>query len=348
MTYQELVEMDVKLLWAIQDWVYRRRWLDSRMSKIVSKYPMYDIGMVIWLMAVIGVYEIGKRHFWVVTTNLVTSFVLRKLIAAKRPVEYDNRLQPTTDVHPDSYGFPSLESHMGVVIVGHIFLRTRSWIFLPFGIAVVLLVGFSRVYSRSRFPHQVVASWISGIFGLIGGIHYCEILNGGFHALNEFSHGVYLALAIAIFLVNFFINVENNDSRVAWIPKDEYMRVILSIMGTSGEQGEGHERTGAFRNADDVFMDSADTPLLSSSRTDGTGVETPRGAAMRRAQLKASKNGDRLGPNGGGRQQAKRDSFHFLQRTLQARAAATKDGSNDRTSRSERSTPRNAYQEMNA
>ena len=238
--------MDVKLLWAIQDWVYRRRWLDSRMSKIVSKYPMYDIGIVIWLVAIVGVYEIGKRHFWVVTINLIASFVLRKMIAAKRPVEYDSRLQPTTDIHPDSYGFPSLESHMGVVIVGHIFLRTWSWVFLLFGIALVLLISFSRVYSRARFPHQVVASWLSGFVGLIGGIHYCEILNGGFHALNEFSHGVYLALAIAVFLVNFFINVENNDSRVAWIPKDEYMRVILSIMGTSGEQGKEQERTGHF------------------------------------------------------------------------------------------------------
>ena len=61
-TYDELIEMDTKLLWAIQDFVYRRSWIDKRMAKIVSKYPYYDIGLVIWLMSVIGVYEIGKRH----------------------------------------------------------------------------------------------------------------------------------------------------------------------------------------------------------------------------------------------------------------------------------------------
>ena len=163
---------------------------------------------------------------------------------------------------------------------------------LPFGIALVLLVGFSRLYSRSRFPHQIVASWLSGWFDFF------------------FSAMVCLAFAIAVFMVNIFINIENNDSRVAWIPKEEYMRVILSIMGTSGEQGEGQQERGAFQNADDIFMDSADTPLLS------TDVETPRGAAMRRAQMNASKFSDRLGPNGEWRQQAKRDSFHFLQRTL--------------------------------
>ena len=79
-------------------------------------------------------------------------------------------------------------------------------------------------------------------------------------------------------------------------------------------------------------MDASDTPLVSSSRTDSTRVETPRSAAMRRAQLNASRNGDRLGPNGRGRQQAKRDSFHFLQRTLEARAAAAKEGPNSLSS----------------
>ena len=341
LSYQELVDIDVKLLWAIQDWVYRRRWLDTRLSKIVSRYPMYDVGIVVWLMAVIGVYEIGKRHFWVVTINLVVSFVLRKLIGAKRPVEYDDRLQPTTDIHPDSYGFPSLESHMGVVVVGHIFLRTWSWIFLPFGIAIVFLVGFSRVYSRSRFPHQIVASWLSGLVGLIGGIHYCEVLNGGFHALNEFSHGVCLAFAIAVFLVNIGMNIESNDSRIASIPKSEYMRVLLSIMGASGEQGEGQERTGAFQNADDIFLDSNDGPNSSRLR------ETARGAAVRRAQQNASMSGDRLGPNGRSSSQPKRDSFHFLQRTLMARATA-KNGSGSTSVRGDRSTPRNAYEEINA
>jgi membrane-associated phospholipid phosphatase len=49
--------------------------------------------------------------------------------------------------------------------VGRIFLRTGSWIFLPFGIAIALLVGFSRVYSRARFPHQIVLGWVLGFVG---------------------------------------------------------------------------------------------------------------------------------------------------------------------------------------
>lgn len=308
-TYDELIEMDTKLLWAIQDFVYRRRWIDKRMARLVSKYPYYDIGLVIWLMSVVGVYEIGKRHFWVVGMNLGAAFVMRKLIAAKRPVEVDNRLQPTTDIHPDSYGLPSLESYMSIVIVGHIFLRTGSWLFLPFGIFITLLVGFSRVYSRARFPHQIVASWGLGFVGLVGGIHYCEVMNGGFHGMHEFGHWTAFAVAVAVFLINVFMNMENNDSRLGGIPKEEYMRVLTGIMGSSaGEQGTDAAREA---NGDAAFMDATDGP--SSSRSGGP--STPRGEAMRRAQADSMRDGL------GRRRQPKRDSFHFLQRTLEARAS---------------------------
>ena len=73
-------------MWAIQDAVYRRPWLDSRMAKIVSKYPWNDVGILVYLVSVIGAFEIGVRHFWVVTLNLVACYAARKLIASKRPV----------------------------------------------------------------------------------------------------------------------------------------------------------------------------------------------------------------------------------------------------------------------
>lgn len=330
-TYEELIEMDTKLLWAIQDYVFRRRWIDKRMAKIVSKYPYYDIGLLIWLVSVVGVFEIGKRHFWVVGINLGACFVLRKLVAAKRPVEVDIRLQPTTDIHPDSYGLPSIESYMSVVIVGHIFLRTGSWLFLPFGVIVTLLIGFSRVYSRARFPHQIVASWALGFVGLVVGIHYCEVMNGGFHGMHEFGHWTCFGVAVAVFLINLAMNMENNDSRLGGIPKEEYMRVLTGIMGSSGEQGDG---SGARNDREDAaFMDATDGP--SSSRSGGP--STPRGEAMRQAQANSMRDGL------GRRRQPKRDSFYFLQRTLEARAAGK-----DRQDTSRQSTPRGREQDFNA
>jgi membrane-associated phospholipid phosphatase len=114
------------------------------------------------------------------------------IIQAKRPYEYDLNLKPTTDLHPDSYAyalfalfefilsfffffrFPSLESYMAVVIMGHLFFHLNNIYFLPIALSVVALVGLSRIYSRSRFPHQIIGSYIFGFGGLIVGMECCD------------------------------------------------------------------------------------------------------------------------------------------------------------------------------
>lgn len=63
---------------------------------------------------------------------------------------------------------------MSVVVLGHLLVVWRSLLFLPVALLVVLLVGFTRVYSRSRFPHQVVGSWLLGVVGLVASMHCCQ------------------------------------------------------------------------------------------------------------------------------------------------------------------------------
>lgn len=45
-----------------------------------------------------------------------------------------------------------------------------------FILAIVMsgVVGFSRIYSASRFPHQIAASYITGLVGLLLSRHCCE------------------------------------------------------------------------------------------------------------------------------------------------------------------------------
>lgn len=183
--WDSFIEADLQLLWEIQDWVYRRPWLDSRMARIVSKHPWQDICAVPWLLCALGVYELGFRHFWVVGVNLAGAYVLRQAVQGKRPLEYDSRLQPMTDLHADSFGLPSLETHMSTVILLHfaLTLAARAGGGLLMHVATLMpalllcaLVGFSRVYARSRFPHQVALSWLSGAVGLALGACVCTCL----------------------------------------------------------------------------------------------------------------------------------------------------------------------------
>lgn len=45
---------------------------------------------------------------------------------------------------------------------------------LLLAVGVCGLVGFSRVYSASRFPHQIAASYVTGLVGLLLSRHCCE------------------------------------------------------------------------------------------------------------------------------------------------------------------------------
>ena len=66
---------------------------------------------------------------------------------------------------------------MSVVVFGHIVVSYgKPVLVLPAG-AVVGLIGFSRVYARSRFAHQVIGSWITGIIGLFWGMSLCKTFN---------------------------------------------------------------------------------------------------------------------------------------------------------------------------
>jgi membrane-associated phospholipid phosphatase len=146
------------------------------MSRIISKHPWQDISSMIWLIFIIGLLEIGSKHFWVVMLNLAACFLARKIISAKRPVEYDSRLQPLTDVNAESFGFPSIESYMSVVIMGHIFIHLKILFLLPLVVLTVIVIGISRIYSRSRFPHQILGSYLLGVIGLQLSINCCEII----------------------------------------------------------------------------------------------------------------------------------------------------------------------------
>jgi len=63
---------------------------------------------------------------------------------------------------------------MSVVVMGHLFLSLNSLTLLPIGIVVCFVVGVSRIFSRARFPHQIVGSWGLGFLGLVVSMHCCE------------------------------------------------------------------------------------------------------------------------------------------------------------------------------
>jgi hypothetical protein len=73
-SYEEVVSKDLELLWSIQEYCYRTPWINQGMSKIISKNPFKDIVIILWIFYIVGLVEIGHKHFWVVAINMIVSF----------------------------------------------------------------------------------------------------------------------------------------------------------------------------------------------------------------------------------------------------------------------------------
>lgn len=326
--YNEMIEKDIELMWAIQDFCHKRPWIDNIMSRLVSRHPWNDVCAIIWLFFVYGIFEIGILHFWIVCTNLAGSFALRQLIKSKRPIEYDNRLKPLTDLIADSYGFPSLECHMSVVILGHFLIYFKIWLLLPLAILIISLVGFSRLYARSRFPHQVVGSWMSGFVGLFLAMQCCHQI--GFHRMNEVDHYGCVGFVFCAIICNFGLSMESNDSRLISIPKKEFVNVLRNIMtqnNNSQGQGQGANGNAPLGMGEERDNNSLDAMAVQRQKSINA---TPRSlAAIRALEMEKENNANGLSRRGGGGgasvRAIRKDSFHFLQMTLEKRERETKE-----------------------
>eukprot|EP01034_Spumella_vulgaris_P024025 gene24025-30321_t len=205
----------------------------------------------------------------------------------------------------------------------------RFVLFPILAVVIVVVVGFSRVFSRSRFPHQVVGSWICGTAGLVLGMHCCEKMN--FHKMTHHEHGVCVGLVTLGVLCNFALCMENNDSRLVGIPKQEFIRVMSDIISGPSPAAAGSQQGGG-GGAPGKDM------LLERSRGDGTGeeeeyqqvgggagnsvevMESPRTTATKQAQASSAMLYRRKQKQ----QNIKSDSLYFLQRGMEAREAKLK------------------------
>jgi hypothetical protein len=73
-TYNEMIQKDIQLMRTIQKYCYRTPYLDNFISRIISKNPLYDIVIILYVMFALGLMDIGAKHFWLVAMNLSVTF----------------------------------------------------------------------------------------------------------------------------------------------------------------------------------------------------------------------------------------------------------------------------------
>ena len=319
-SYAEMLEKDTQLLWSILDYFRRHKELDRWMARIVSKYPWQDVVIVVWFFAAVGVVEIGWLHVWVTSTNLLVALAARNFLEAKRPLEVDRRFQPLTDTNAESYGFPSLESYMAVVVMGHLTMHLQSVAFGLMAVVVAFVVGVSRLYSRARFPHQVFGSWLLGVPGLFVSTHCCTSM--GLHTMKDFEHHNCAILVGSFFVFYMAMAIESNDCRLLHIPKKEFLAVIVGIIDASNEEVRRVAGT-----TDSIDLDGNFTGTI-SNRSRGQASSTRQPAGNSGGSARNSKNRGSRARRAGDedysetkpkQRRDKRDSFFFLQKGMEER-----------------------------
>mmetsp|Transcript_33622 Transcript_33622/g.106267 ORF Transcript_33622/g.106267 Transcript_33622/m.106267 type:complete len:367 (+) Transcript_33622:246-1346(+) len=239
-TWDDLIRLDLALVWRVNDFMVDWKF-NPYADSLISDNPFRDISLVTWAACVVGSMELGFSCMWVTIFNVFLAATVRRFLEAKRPVEYDKRLQPRTDRFAGSFGFPSLESHMAVVVFGYIALHLRNallqLILVPAFAVIIALIGFSRVYSCARFPHQILASYLTGCVGLALGIQLRDHVPGYFprRLVRLKHHGWGLVVVGFIVLVFIGLAIENGDCRYLTIfhtPRDELTRVLRGIFGS--------------------------------------------------------------------------------------------------------------------
>ncbi|CAM9197669.1 unnamed protein product, partial [Ectocarpus sp. 12 AP-2014] len=234
--------------------------------------------------------------------------VLRLVLSAPRPFMYDQRLRPLTDRYETSHGLPSLETHMATVVAGwwaesggSNSSSTDSGVddgvqplVRLLALGYIAFVGFTRVYACSRFVHQVALSTVTGAIGLAWGWRLSTHLDGLTLTMRHHVRGTVVVVIVALGMVAY--QVENNESQLMGIRKHEYLRVLSNIVKES-QQAQSATVGGA------EIKDGAEDGewlLHDGAPWDGRAVSS----RSRRQRL-----------------EERRDSFHFLQKTVERRAA---------------------------
>lgn len=120
---------------------------------------------LVLLPLVIWCFDYGFGAVLIILFLLSTSLnvTLKNLFQHPRPFDLNPGLKLS---QADGYGLPSGHAQMSVTAWGAIALRVRKlWLWITLA-AVILLIGFSRIYLGVHFPTDVLAGWLLGVIVL--------------------------------------------------------------------------------------------------------------------------------------------------------------------------------------
>ncbi|KAJ0403625.1 hypothetical protein P43SY_002440 [Pythium insidiosum] len=218
-------------------WIVRQResspLLEALIVSTTSRSRLQDITLLLWLVFIAMLPEFGLPYLWICLANLLVVGVLQFMAQVERPVDLDSSLllaPSCTD--PDTNGFPCVDSHMAIVVLLPVIQQTENAAVQLVFVGIIIFISFTRLCLATRFVTQVVASWLTGLTGIILGNHGHLVIKT--YRLPRIYHTMALLFVAAVILAVVGTWVENNDSRILGVPKQDFMDVLGNIMASGG------------------------------------------------------------------------------------------------------------------
>ena len=93
-----------------------------------------------------------------------------------------------------------------------------------------------------------------------------DLISLNFYSMTDYDHGTCVGFVGACLLAQIGLAIENNDSRLSFIPKAEFVRVLSGIVNSGAEVPNG---SGGADSADFTALDGDPDPAAASrSRSD--------------------------------------------------------------------------------
>ena len=162
------LEWDMDMIMFIQEIHQQGGW--NFVECVISHHPLQDISTVTWLFFIWNVVEFGFPFLWIIVGNYIVVKTCNYTCQTKRPIDVLKSIR-TFHTDPDTMGFPSLETHLAIVVLYPTFEHSSSSLLQGCILMYIVFLGFTRIYAGVRFPSQIAYSWITGTVGILLGYH---------------------------------------------------------------------------------------------------------------------------------------------------------------------------------
>jgi membrane-associated phospholipid phosphatase len=137
-------------------------------------------------------WKLGAKLYAALVLSVYLNAVIKDWVAQPRPFEYADVESVT---RPDEFGFPSGHAQHAALIWPLLAVHFRKRWFTAFAMAMVFLIGFSRVQLGVHFPSDVLGGWLLG--GILAAA-YARWSDAAFERADRLSFETKLVLAVAV------------------------------------------------------------------------------------------------------------------------------------------------------